>query len=64
MGNQGLSSLSSLAVVSLVEDDVDLSALTGPNVHRQTLDLFRRPATGVSGQESLSDSEESLLSPS
>jgi len=53
--------LSSL-VASLVEAD-DLSDEMGANVHLQSLLLFRRPATGVSGHESLSDSDESRLSP-
>lgn len=47
-------------------DDVDGEALSdgsGPNVHFQSLLRFRRPAMGVSGQESLSDSDESRLSP-
>jgi len=36
----------------------------GAKVHTHSLRLFRRPATGVSGQASLSDSEdESRLSP-
>lgn len=46
------------------EDDVaDLETGGGANVQCQSRRLFRRPATGVSGQESLSDSEESRLSP-
>lgn len=50
--------------MSLVEaDDDDLSDGRGPKVHLQSLLRFRRPATGVSGAESLSDSEESRLSP-
>ena len=48
-------------------DDVDLSDDdgSGPSVQRQSLVRFRRPATGVSGQESLSssDEDESRLSP-
>lgn len=54
--------LSSLAA-SLAEDD--LSEGRGPSVQRQSLVLFRRPAMGVSGQESLSssDEEESRFSP-
>jgi len=56
--------LSSLVAVSLVVDAgaVDLK---GPNVQRQSRVRFRRPAIGVSGQESLSSSEddESLFSP-
>ena len=36
----------------------------GPRVHRQARFLFRRPATGVSGQSlSSSDDDESLFSP-
>jgi hypothetical protein len=35
-----------------------LSEGRGPSVQRQSLVRFRRPATGVSGQESLSSSEE------
>lgn len=54
--------LSSL-VASLVEDDEVESEGSGPRVQRQSRLRFRRPATGVSGQESLSDSEESRLSP-
>lgn len=54
--------LSSLAT-SLVEADDDLSDGSGPSVHLQSRLRFLRPATGVSGAESLSDSEESLLSP-
>ena len=58
--------LSSLVVTSLVVDDVELSdAETGPSVQRQSRVRFRRPATGVSGAESLSSSEdeESRFSP-
>lgn len=55
--------LSSLVIASLAEDDVDLSEGSDPSVHLQSLLRFRRPATGVSGHESLSDSEESRLSP-
>lgn len=49
--------------MSLVEADDDLSEGSGPNVHLQSRVRFRRPATGVSGAESLSDSDESRLSP-
>lgn len=42
---------------------MDLSEDIGPKVQRQSLLRLRLPATGVSGQESLSDSEESRLSP-
>lgn len=59
--------LSSLVVASLAIEDVDLSGPdVGPSVHRQSRVLLRRPATGVSGHESLSSSEdeESRLSPS
>ncbi|KAL1606766.1 hypothetical protein SLS60_004173 [Paraconiothyrium brasiliense] len=45
------------------DDEVDVSDGSGPSVHLQSLLRLRRPATGVSGQESLSDSEESRLSP-
>lgn len=45
------------------DEDVVLSEGSGPSVHRQSLLRLRRPATGVSGQESLSDSDESRLSP-
>ena len=53
--------LSSLVLVSLDNECFPI----GPNVHTHSLRLFRRPATGVSGQESLSDSddEESRFSP-
>ena len=51
------------SLVDADDDDVDLSDGSGPRVHRQSLLRFRRPATGVSGHESLSDSEESRLSP-
>jgi hypothetical protein len=57
--------LSSLVATSLV-DDVELSdAGSEPSVHRQSRVRFRRPATGVSGAESLSSSEddESRFSP-
>jgi hypothetical protein len=56
--------LSSLVGTSLV-DDADLSDPgRGPRVHRQSLLRLRRPATGVSGAESLSsDDEESRFSP-
>jgi hypothetical protein len=57
--------LSSL-VVSLVDDDDDAPAAPGrwPNVHFHSRVRFRRPATGVSGQASLSSSEDdSRLSP-
>lgn len=48
-----------LVVSSVLVDDED-----EPSVHTHSLLLFLLPATGVSGQESLSDSEdESLLSP-
>lgn len=57
----------SLIDVDVDDDDddgeMDLSDASGPNVHLQSRLRFRRPATGVSGQESLSDSEESRLSP-
>lgn len=51
---------SSADVASSVGDEA-----TGPSVHTHSRCLFLLPATGVSGQESLSDSEsdESLLSP-
>lgn len=55
--------LSSLVASLDDKDDVALSDGSGPKVHFQSLLRFRRPATGVSGQESLSDSEESRLSP-
>lgn len=61
-----LHELSSLIVPSLADDMDDLlSDGKGPSVHLQSLVRFRRPATGVSGAESLSSSllEESLLSP-
>jgi hypothetical protein len=52
--------LSSLVLVSLDNECFPI----GPNVHTHSLRLFRRPATGVSGQESLSDSDdESRFSP-
>lgn len=53
--------LSSLVLVSLDNECFPI----GPSVHTHSLRLFRRPATGVSGQESLSDSddEESRFSP-
>ena len=43
----------------------DVESDTGPSVHRQSRVRLRRPATGVSGHESLSSSEdeESRLSP-
>jgi hypothetical protein len=44
-----------------VTEDEDLSS--DPSVHFHSLLRFRRPATGVSGHESLSDSEESRFSP-
>lgn len=51
-------------MTSIVEDVVeDLSDGRGPSVHLQSRLRFRRPAMGVSGAESLSDSEESRLSP-
>lgn len=50
-------------MVSLVDVEVDWSEGSGPRVQTQFLLRFRRPATGVSGQESLSDSDESRLSP-
>jgi hypothetical protein len=53
-------------VASLVVDDVDLlDPGSVPRVQRQSRVRFRRPATGVSGQVSLSSSEddESRLSP-
>jgi hypothetical protein len=56
----------SLAVASLADEVDDLSDDgRGPSVQRQSLVLFRRPAIGVSGQESLSssDEDESRLSP-
>jgi hypothetical protein len=59
--------LSSLIVTSLVDDTEDLLSEegNGPSVQRQSLVRFRRPATGVSGQVSLSssDDEESRFSP-
>jgi hypothetical protein len=57
--------LSSLVVDSLAVDLSDADPDTGPSVHRQSRVLLRRPATGVSGHESLSSSEdeESRLSP-
>lgn len=58
--------LSSLVVASLADDEDDLSDDgRGPRVQRQSLVLFRRPAMGVWGQESLSssDEDESRLSP-
>lgn len=57
--------LSPLVVISFCEDPGVLVPGSGPRVHRQSLVLFRRPATGVSGQESLSSSEdeESRFSP-
>lgn len=49
--------------VEVVSPDV-VGPGSGPNVHTHSRLLFRRPATGVSGQVSLSDSEdESRLSP-
>lgn len=56
--------LSSL-VASLVDvDDDDLSSdESGPSVHFHSRLRLRRPATGVSGHESLSESDESRLSP-
>jgi hypothetical protein len=53
-------------VASLAVDGIDLSDPDiGPSVHRQSRVLLRRPATGVSGHESLSssDDDESRLSP-
>lgn len=52
-------------MVSLEDDADELEPGNGPSVHRQSLVRFRRPATGVSGHESLSSSEEdeSRLSP-
>jgi hypothetical protein len=59
--------LSSLIVTSLADDTEDLLSEegNGPSVQRQSLVRFRRPATGVSGQVSLSSSEdeESRFSP-
>ena len=63
--------LSSLAVASLADDDADddddflSDDGKGPSVQRQSLVRFRRPAMGVSGQESLSssDEDESRFSP-
>lgn len=52
-----------MASLVVVEDEVEASDGSAPRVHRQSRLRFRRPATGVSGQESLSDSEESRLSP-
>ena len=51
-------------MASLADDD-DLSEGRGPSVQRQSRVLFRRPAMGVSGQESLSssDEDESRFSP-
>lgn len=50
-----------------MEPDVDFSEEVdegrGPRVQCQSRLRFRRPATGVSGHESLSESEESRLSP-
>lgn len=50
-----------------MEPDVDFSEEVdegrGPKVQCQSRLRFRRPATGVSGHESLSESEESRLSP-
>lgn len=49
----------------VVVEDVDLSDVEGrgPRVQCQSRLRFRRPATGVSGHESLSESDESLFSP-
>lgn len=47
-------------MVSLVDD---LFEERDPRVHFHSLLRFRRPATGVSGHESLSDSDESRFSP-
>lgn len=49
-------------LLSFVDDDLS----SGPNVHLHSRLRFRRPATGVSGQESSlsdSDDEESRFSP-
>jgi len=56
--------LASVEVDDDDDDDEDLS--TGPSVHTHSLLRFRRPATGVSGAESLSESvseDESRFSP-
>lgn len=50
-------------MLSLADVEVDWPEGNGPSVQTQFLLRFRRPATGVSGQESLSDSDESRLSP-
>lgn len=50
-------------MASLTNVEADWSEGSGPSVQTQFLLRFRRPATGVSGQESLSDSDESRLSP-
>lgn len=52
-------------MASLVVEDVDFSDVVGngPRVQCQSRLRFRRPATGVSGHESLSESDESLFSP-
>ena len=52
-------------MASLVVEDVDFSedVGNGPRVQCQSRLRFRRPATGVSGHESLSESDESLFSP-
>lgn len=53
-------------MLASLAEDADLSDEgRGPSVQRQSLVLFRRPATGVWGQESLSssDDDESRLSP-
>lgn len=53
-----------VVVDSSVEVCVDDCSGSVPSVHTQSLFSFLRPATGVSGQVSLSDSDdESLLSP-
>lgn len=52
--------------MALLESDDGLpDPASGPSVHRQSRLLLRRPATGVSGHESLSSSEddESRFSP-
>lgn len=54
---------SSSLVASLVDEDDDLSEESDPSVHFHSLLRLRRPATGVSGHESLSDSDESRFSP-
>ena len=56
--------LSSLVVASLVDDADLVDPGRDPRVHRQSLLLFRRPATGVSAQSlSSSEEDESRFSP-